>query len=49
MRVIELLKMGEIEISIDQIFDIWNNGKYNKIFDYCDFVDAFRKRGYKII
>lgn len=45
----KLLKMGQIEISTDEIFKKWNNGKYNKIFDYEDFIEAFKKSGYKII
>ena len=45
----KLLKMGQIEISTDEIFKRWNNGKYNKIFDYIEFVEAFKNRGYKIV
>ena len=45
----KLLKMGQIEISTDNIFEKWNNGKYNKIFNYEDFIEAFKKSGYKII
>jgi len=45
----QILKMGQIEITIDDIFEKWNNGKYNLIFDYNDFIEALKKSGYKII